>query len=115
MLGNWSTLRRWYENKPSTTIASITIVANTGFFRLTWVNHMAGRSGQGAVRGAATGAGAASARAGLGGAAGDKDTGVPSRSWPMRPMITGVPSGTPSTATQVWPLSTDRAPVLTSA
>ena len=41
MLGNWSTLRRWYENRPSTTMASMTIVANTGFFRLTRVNHMA--------------------------------------------------------------------------
>src|SRR3954471_22081166 len=41
MLGNWSTLSRWYENRPSTTMASITIVAKTGFFRLTRVNHMA--------------------------------------------------------------------------
>ena len=43
MLGNWSTLRRWYENRPSTTMASMTIVANTGFFRLTRVNHMGRR------------------------------------------------------------------------
>src|SRR5690606_22482108 len=38
--GNWSTCSRWYENSPSTTMASITMVANTGFFRLTRVNHM---------------------------------------------------------------------------
>ena len=31
---------RWYENKPSTTKASITIVAKTGLFKLTRVNHM---------------------------------------------------------------------------
>src|SRR5207248_3383910 len=42
MFGNWSTFSRWYENRPSTTMASITIVAKTGFFRLTRVNHMAG-------------------------------------------------------------------------
>src|SRR6478735_8316992 len=40
MLGNWSTFRRWRENKPSTTMASMTMVARTGFFRLTRVNHI---------------------------------------------------------------------------
>src|SRR3954453_451281 len=40
ILGNWSMLRRWYENTPSTTMAAITIVANTGFFRETRVNHI---------------------------------------------------------------------------
>src|SRR3954468_24817286 len=40
MFGNWSTFRRCSENRPSTTSASITIVAKTGFFRLTRVNHM---------------------------------------------------------------------------
>src|SRR3954469_1426024 len=40
MLGNWSTFRRCSENRPSTTRASITMVAKTGFFRLTRVNHM---------------------------------------------------------------------------
>jgi hypothetical protein len=44
MLGNWSIFRRWYENKPSTTKASITMVAKTGFFKLTLVNHMLGLS-----------------------------------------------------------------------
>src|SRR5690349_17187324 len=42
MLGNWSTFRRWSENRPSTTSASMTMVAKTGFFRLTRVNHMGG-------------------------------------------------------------------------
>src|SRR3954470_2273574 len=50
MLGNWSTFRRCSENRPSTTSASITIVAKTGFFRLTRVNHMAS-GGLGAGRG----------------------------------------------------------------
>ncbi len=42
MSGNWSTFSRWYENTPSTTSASITMVARTGLRRLTRVNHMAG-------------------------------------------------------------------------
>src|SRR3954468_17482060 len=41
MLGNWSTFSLCNENRPSTTRASITIVAKTGFLRLTRVNHMA--------------------------------------------------------------------------
>ncbi len=40
MLGNWSIFKRWNENRPSTTRASITMVANTGLRKLTWVNHM---------------------------------------------------------------------------
>ena len=40
MLGNWSTLRRWKEKMPSTTRANMTMVAKTGFCKLTRVNHM---------------------------------------------------------------------------
>ena len=46
ILGNWSTFKRWYEKTPSTTKASITIVANTGLRRLTLVNHMVGCPGR---------------------------------------------------------------------
>ena len=45
-LGNWSTCSRCSENRPSTTKASITMAAKTGLFRLTLVNHMAGRGRQ---------------------------------------------------------------------
>jgi len=31
MFGNWSTFRRWYENRPRTTMASMAMVAKTGF------------------------------------------------------------------------------------
>ena len=40
-------------------------------------------------------------------------TAVPSRREPIRPAITAVPSGTPSTATRVCPFTTVRMPVLT--
>ena len=41
MLGNWSTCKRWNEKMPSTTKATMTMVANTGLRKETWVNHMA--------------------------------------------------------------------------
>ena len=40
MFGNWSTCRRCRENMPSTSSASIIMVAKTGLFRLTRVNHI---------------------------------------------------------------------------
>src|SRR3982750_3545646 len=55
MFGNWSTCSRWYEKMPSTTSASISIVAKTGFFRLTRVNHMAAARSGGAARRSADG------------------------------------------------------------
>jgi len=91
MLGNWSTCSRWYENSPSTTRASMTMVAKTGFFRLTRVNHMAcAVPRQGAVRGVA-GAVAPPAEASC--------TAVPSRIGPMVPESTLAPSSRPLTVT----------------
>src|SRR6218665_3102925 len=72
-------------------MASITIVANTGFFRLTLVNHMAA---QRTARDA--GADAADTAA------------VPSRSRPIRPAITGVPAGPPRAQRHAQPLGAPR-------
>ncbi len=46
MSGNWSTFNRWYENRPRTTKAIMTIVAITGLAIATRVNHMAGLPAQ---------------------------------------------------------------------
>ena len=80
MLGNWSTCSRWYENRPSTTSASISMVAKTGFFRLTRVNHMAVRRS-----GRPCGSGCEAPRR----------TAVPSRSGPTLPATTTAPSSMP--------------------
>jgi len=78
-LGNWSTRSRCIENSPSTTKASMTMVANTGLPRLTRVNHI-----QGFV-----------------GALAPSWTSVLARKTPTGPASTRVPSATPSTATMV--------------
>ena len=79
--------------RPSTTSASITMVANTGFFRLTRVNHM----GQGRSSGRASGFHRRAARR-----------------VPTVPLTRLALSGRPLTKTITWPSDSPRAPSSTA-
>ena len=89
MFGNWSTCRRCSEKTPSTISASIIMVAKTGLWILTRVNHINYLAPVVNVTSVSTCIG------------------------PTPPISTTVPSGTPATATMVWSPCAPRVPRVT--